>query len=89
MIGSLGDVQVMDSGLAKVLTNGGVADEPPAQPAAERVVRDCLAICEKSQPDDWMTFNTRSLLGGSLLGQKKYVEAEPLILSDYEGTKAR
>jgi hypothetical protein len=31
----------------------------------------------------------RSLLGGSLLGQEKYAEAEPLIVSGYEGLKAR
>ncbi len=57
--------------------------------AAEPVLRDCLAIREKSRPDDWTTFNTRSLLGASLVGQKQYVEAEPLILSGYEGMKAR
>jgi hypothetical protein len=34
-------------------------------------------------------FNTRSLLGGSLLGQKKYAEAEPLLRSGYEGMKVR
>ena len=56
---------------------------------AEAVLRECLAIREKSQPDEWTTFNTRSLLGGSLLGQKKYAEAEPLIVSGYEGMKAR
>jgi hypothetical protein len=57
--------------------------------AAEPVLRDCLAIREKSQPDEWSTFNTCSTLGGSLLGQKKYAEAEPLIVSGYEGMKAR
>ncbi|MFI5460455.1 MAG: tetratricopeptide repeat protein [Isosphaerales bacterium] len=57
--------------------------------AAEPVLRDCLAIREKTQTDDWTTFNTRSTLGGSLLGQKKYAEAEPLIVSGYEGMKAR
>ena len=31
--------------------------------------------------------NTRSLLGGALLGQKKYAEAEPLLRSGYEGMK--
>ena len=30
MVGSFGEVQVMDWGLAKVLKEGGVADEPPA-----------------------------------------------------------
>ena len=43
----------------------------------------------KALPDDWRTFNARSLLGGSLLGQKKYAEAEPLLLSGYEGMKQR
>ncbi len=56
---------------------------------AEAILRECLAIREKSQPDGWTTFNTRSLLGGSLLGQKKYAEAEPLIVAGYEGMKAR
>ena len=56
---------------------------------AEPLLRECLTIREKSQPEAWTTFNTRSLLGGSLLGQKKYPEAEPLILSGYEGMKAR
>jgi hypothetical protein len=56
---------------------------------AEPVLRECLAIREKVQPDDWSTFNTRSMLGGSLAGQKKYAEAEPLILAGYEGLKAR
>jgi len=56
---------------------------------AELVLRECLAIREKAQPDDWSTFNTRSLLGDSLLGQKKFADAEPLILVGYEGMKAR
>jgi serine/threonine protein kinase len=57
--------------------------------AAEPVLRDCLAIREKIQPDEWSTFNTRSQLGGSLAGQKKYADAEPLILAGDEGLKAR
>ena len=56
---------------------------------AEAILRECLAIREKVQPDEWTTFNTRSLLGGSLLGRKEYAEAEPLIVSGYEGMKAR
>jgi hypothetical protein len=56
---------------------------------AEPIVRECLAIREKFQPDGWPTFNIRSMLGGSLLGQKKYALAEPLLLAGYEGMKAR
>ena len=29
------------------------------------------------------------MLGGALLGQKKYAEAEPLLLNGYEGMKQR
>ncbi len=57
--------------------------------AAETLLRESLAIREQSQPEEWSTFNTRSLLGGSLLGQKRYDQAEPLVLSGYEGMKAR
>jgi serine/threonine protein kinase len=56
---------------------------------AEPILRRCLTIRERALPDDWMTFNTRSQLGGSLLGQKKCAEAEPLVVSGYEGLKAR
>ena len=56
---------------------------------AEPLLRECLAIREKTQPDVWSTFNTKSLLGGALLGQKKYAEAEPLLLKGYEGMKQR
>jgi serine/threonine protein kinase/tetratricopeptide (TPR) repeat protein len=56
---------------------------------AEAVLRDCLAIRDKKEPDDWRTFNTQSMLGGAILGQKKYAEAEPLLLKGYERMKER
>jgi tetratricopeptide (TPR) repeat protein len=56
---------------------------------AEKLLRDALAIRQKTQADDWTTFNTQSLLGGSLLGQRKYAEAEPLLLAGYQGMKQR
>jgi hypothetical protein len=56
---------------------------------AEPKARECLAQCEKLIPNDWRTFNAESMLGGSLLGRKKYAEAESLLLSGYEGLKQR
>ena len=56
---------------------------------AEAVAREALTIREAKEPDDWTTFNTKSLLGGALLGQKKYAEAEPLLKAGYEGMKQR
>ena len=40
---------------------------------AEQVLRECLSIREKTQPEAWTTFNTQSLLGGALLGQARRV----------------
>jgi hypothetical protein len=34
-------------------------------------------------------FHTKSLLGGALLGQQKYAEAEPFLLQGYQGMKQR
>jgi serine/threonine protein kinase len=57
--------------------------------AADEMLRECLAIREKTQPDAWSTFDARSQLGGALLGQNKYAEAEPLLLAGYVGMKQR
>jgi hypothetical protein len=48
-----------------------------------------LAIRETKAPDDWSTFNTKLMLGGAVLGQKKFVAAEPLLRAGYEGMKRR
>jgi hypothetical protein len=34
-------------------------------------------------------FNAKSMLGAALFGQKKYAEAEPLLLAGYAGMKER
>ena len=57
--------------------------------AAENHVRAALAIRMKKSPDDWLLFDTKSLLGGALGGQKKYTEAEPLLVEGYQGMKER
>jgi tetratricopeptide (TPR) repeat protein len=56
---------------------------------AETVFRDLLTIRETQDPEGWMAFNVKSRLGGALLGQKKYAEAEPLLRAGYEGMKLR
>jgi serine/threonine protein kinase/tetratricopeptide (TPR) repeat protein len=57
--------------------------------AAEPVLRECLAVNEKTEPDVWTTFNTRSMLGEALRGQNKCVEAEALLVQGYEGLRRR
>ena len=56
---------------------------------AEPVLRECLAYGQKHEPDHWATFHIQSLLGGALLGQQKYTEAESPLLKGYEGLKKR
>ena len=52
---------------------------------AENPARECLAIREKHLPGNWRMFNAKAILGMSLLGQRKYDEAEPLLLAAYRG----
>jgi tetratricopeptide (TPR) repeat protein len=76
--------------LAEVLS--GLADRAPdddVRAFTVALLAGCLEQREKAQPNAWATFNTRSMLGGALLGQKKYDEAEPLLLKGYEGMKQR
>jgi len=56
---------------------------------AEPLASECLSIRQKAIPDNWKTFSAQNLLGGILLAEKKYVEAEPLLISAYEGMSKR
>jgi hypothetical protein len=56
---------------------------------AEPILRESVAIRAKAQANSWTVFSARSLLGGSLLGQKKYTEALPLLKDGYEGLRSR
>lgn len=60
-----------------------IAPRFPAQSSHER--REALSGLEKSRPDSWERFDSQSMLGAALAGQGKYVEAEPLLVSGYEG----
>ncbi len=52
---------------------------------AEMTARECVRLQAENQPDDWRRFRTMSQLGAALAGQKRYSEAEPLLLQGYEG----
>jgi serine/threonine protein kinase len=66
--------------LAYVLENEG----RPAD--AEPLLRAAL---KELPADSWQRFNCESLLGASLGGQRKFEEAEPLLLSGYSGMAER
>lgn len=56
---------------------------------SEPLAREVLEFNQKKQPDGWQRFRAECLLGASLAGQKKYAEAEPLLLEGYQGMLAR
>lgn len=49
------------------------------------VLEPAIAIQEKKMPDGWQRFRLESLLGASLTGLGKYVEAEAHLLKGYQG----
>ena len=55
---------------------------------AASLFREAFDVRVKVNPNDWATFNSMTLLGTALLDQKKYSEAEPILLRGYEGMKA-
>jgi tetratricopeptide (TPR) repeat protein len=76
--------------LARMQANVGFSYLTSGQFAeAEKVLRTCLTIREKTEPDYWTTYDTQSQLGGALLGQKNYADAEKMLLAGYEGMKQR
>jgi serine/threonine protein kinase/tetratricopeptide (TPR) repeat protein len=58
-------------------------------PEAESDARESLSLWEKRYAGTYSLFVGQSLLGGCLLDQKKYADAEPLLLSGYQGLKSR
>jgi eukaryotic-like serine/threonine-protein kinase len=56
---------------------------------SEALAREAETFQQRVQPDNWQRFWTESLLGASLAGEKRYVEAEPLLLEGYRGMVER
>jgi hypothetical protein len=54
---------------------------------AESFLRLYLDLAGKKLPDGWRRSARVSALGACLVGQKKYAEAEPLLLKGYEGLR--
>jgi len=55
----------------------------------EPLAREALDFYSKNQPEDWERFRAETLTGASLAGQRKFADAEPLLLEGYRGMLAR
>ncbi len=56
---------------------------------AEPLLRDALNLYERQMKDDWRKFEIQGQLGEALWLQKKYEEAEPLVIGSHEGLTTR
>jgi tetratricopeptide (TPR) repeat protein/predicted Ser/Thr protein kinase len=56
---------------------------------SETLAREAVDFMRKAQPDDWQRFRAESLVGAALAGQKRFDEAEPLLLQGYRGMADR
>jgi eukaryotic-like serine/threonine-protein kinase len=56
---------------------------------AEASFREAMNGYQKAGPAAWERFHAQSLLGESLAAERKYAEAEPLLVSGYEGLRER
>jgi serine/threonine protein kinase len=52
---------------------------------AEPSFREAWNIYQRTRPETWQRFNSQSLLGQSLAGARRYEDAEPLLISGYQG----
>jgi serine/threonine-protein kinase len=67
--------------IAFALLTQGKVDE------AEATIREALAIFRKKQPDSWRTADAESVLGSCLAAQRRFQEAEPLLVRSYTALK--
>jgi hypothetical protein len=56
---------------------------------AEGLLRPSLERRQRLFPDEWRTPQAQSLLGEALTGEKRFAEAEPLLLAGFSGLKAQ
>ncbi len=57
--------------------------------AAETVLRESGAARRQSAPDSFLRYATEAALGDNLVGQRRYPEAEALLIPAWEGMTAR
>jgi eukaryotic-like serine/threonine-protein kinase len=56
---------------------------------AEGILRQAIEGYEKNDPQNWERYQGEVLLGACLTESRKYADAEPLLISGYEGLRKR
>jgi hypothetical protein len=71
--------------LSTVANIGWVRLQQKRYADAEKSFREALAILVRTSASAWERFNVDSMLGATLAAQRKFEEAEPLLISGYNG----
>jgi eukaryotic-like serine/threonine-protein kinase len=58
-------------------------------PEGETVLRECVAARRQSAPDSFLRYAAEAALGANLAAQRRYQEAEALLVPAWEGMKER
>ncbi len=75
---------------AYLLRDLGQVQLQAGRPAeAEPVLREAVALLQKTDPADWVRYAVVGDVGASLLDQRKYAAAEPLLVTAYDELKRR
>jgi serine/threonine protein kinase len=77
------DAALKAEGLIQVMLEQGKGAE------ANPLAKEMLTVMEQLWPQSWHYSNAQSLLGGCFLLQKRFAEAEPLLIAGYEGLRIR
>jgi hypothetical protein len=73
--------------LSTIANIGWVRLQQKRYAEAEKSFRDSLAILVRTNATSWERFNVDSMLGATLAAQRKFDEAEPLLIAGHEGMK--
>jgi tetratricopeptide (TPR) repeat protein len=56
---------------------------------AEKALREAVEIVDRIQQDRWVGFSAQIALGQTLMMQRKFAEAETMLLAGYEGMRSQ
>ena len=73
----------------KIAINNATADSAFSPPQSSSTFCKRFPGGGEAGPEAWERYDSQSFLGQNLAGERKYSEAEPLLISGYEGLNQR